>query len=197
MYLAGRLPKCCLWMAKQSTLNSKLGIIIVNHGGHFWQWFNLSNTKGHICQMDAGKPQSPRFQNTPCHICHSVCETARWKKKKKRRKNMLLYAFSAFCSHHRYNFWLQKCNREGFCEQAAEIHILICKIQAVSNCCKHNHHYGVSAVRGCAEDPWAVPTQHEGLYAAFVTVRDIGHPSIPFAALYAWLHWPSHGFSPA
>lgn len=73
-------------MAKQSTLNSKLVIIIVDHGGHFWQWFNLNNTKGHICQIGAGKPQSTGFQNTSHHICESVCKTARYKTRGEKEK---------------------------------------------------------------------------------------------------------------
>lgn len=43
------------------------------------------------------------------------------KREEKKKIKLLLYAFTAFCSHHRYNFWLQNFNREVFCEQIAEI----------------------------------------------------------------------------
>lgn len=91
-----------LWMAKQSTLNSKLVIVSVDRGGHFWQWFNLSSTKGHIGQMRVGKSPSPRFQTTSCPICESLCKTARWGKWERKNHKLLLYSFAAFCSHHGY-----------------------------------------------------------------------------------------------
>lgn len=186
MYLAGRLLKCCLWMAKQSALNSKSVIIIVNHGGHFWQCFNLTDTKGHICQMDAGKPQSPTFQNTSCHICESVYKTARWKKERRKKKiKLLLYAFTAFCSHHRYNFWLQNFKQRSILRaNCRNLNALIHKILAVHLILANTNIVMMSVVRGHTEDLWAVPTQHEGFYTAFITIRDIGHLGIHFASPY-------------
>lgn len=80
-------------MAQRSILNSKLAIVIGHHGGHFWQWFDLSSTKGHICQIGAGTPQTAVLQNASHHICEALCGTARCKKRGKGENELLLYAF--------------------------------------------------------------------------------------------------------
>lgn len=108
-------------MTKQSTLNSKVVITIVDHGGHFWQWFNLSNVKGYLCQMDAGKPQSPDSKTHPATSVNPYTEQLGGKEREETK--LLLHAFAAFHSHHGHNFRLQSINGEGFCVQIAEIHI--------------------------------------------------------------------------
>lgn len=122
-----------LWMAKQSTPNSRSVIVTVDHGGHFWQRFNLSSTKGHVGQMSVGKSPSPRFQTTSCPICVSLCRTARWGKweRKKNKPWLLLYSFTAFCSHHGFVGCKTLPEKDFVSKLQKSTYILICKIQAV------------------------------------------------------------------
>lgn len=136
-------------MAKQSALNSKSVIIIVNHGGHFWQCFNLTDTKGHICQMDAGKPQPPTFQNTSCHICEFVYKTARWKKER-RKKNSNCYCMPLLHSAAitDITFGCKTLTEKDF---VSKLQKSTCINMHNSGCtpdpCKHKHCYGVCCKR--------------------------------------------------
>lgn len=59
-------------------------------------------------------------------------------------------------------------------------HILICKIQAVSDPCKQKRGYGAFAIRGHTKDLWVVSTQCGGLCSAFDAISK-NHLEICFA----------------
>lgn len=155
-----------LWMAKQNTLNSKLVIVSVDRGGHFWQWFNLSSTKGHIGQMRVGKSPSPRFQTTSCPICESLRETARWGKWERKNHKLLLYSFAAFCSHHGYVGCKTLPEKDFVSKLQKSTYINMLNSGCIWSL-QTKPCYGAFAVRGHAKDLWVVPTQHKRLCAAF------------------------------
>lgn len=183
-----------LWMAKQSTLNSRSVIVSVDCGGHFWQRFNLSSTKGHFGQMSVGKFPSPRFQTTSCPICVSLCRAARWGKWERKKKHLNFYCIPLLHSAATVDLLAAKLyQRRILWANCRNPHMLICRIQAVSDPCKQKYGYGACAVRSRTKDLWVVPTQCGGLCSAFDFTSD-NHSWICFAPPHTGAS--CHAFSP-
>lgn len=80
--------------------------------------------KGTFVKWVLANPSHQDSKSRPATSVNWYAKQLGGKKKKEKKENkLLLYVFTAFCSHHGYNFWLENFNREGFYEQIAEIQI--------------------------------------------------------------------------